>query len=84
MRETAGRNARQSAAIEEFARNNNVDLRPIELDVSSESSIEKAIYEIVAEHNRLDVLIHNAGHMAFGPAEAFTPEQFAELYDINV
>jgi hypothetical protein len=22
--------------------------------------------------------------MAFGPAEAFTPEQFAELYDINV
>src|SRR5258705_7545773 len=22
--------------------------------------------------------------MSFGPAEAFTPEQFAELYDINV
>ena len=29
-------------------------------------------------------MIHNAGHMMFGPAEAFTPEQFAELYDINV
>ena len=28
--------------------------------------------------------IHNAGHMVFGPAEAFTPEQLAELYDINV
>src|SRR5437660_11523871 len=27
---------------------------------------------------------HNAGHMVFGPAEAFTPEQFAELYDVNV
>src|SRR5262249_34913666 len=25
-----------------------------------------------------------AGHMAFGPAEAFTAEQFAHLYDINV
>jgi hypothetical protein len=23
-----------------------------------------------------DVLVHNAGHIAFGPAEAFTPEQF--------
>ena len=22
--------------------------------------------------------------MVFGPAEAFTPEQFAELYDVNV
>ena len=30
------------------------------------------------------VVIHNAGHMSFGPAEAFTPEQFAQLYDINV
>src|SRR6202011_3569302 len=30
------------------------------------------------------VVIHNAGHMSFGPAEAFTPEQFAELYDANV
>ena len=29
-------------------------------------------------------LIHNAGHMVFGPAEAFTPEQFAQLYDVNV
>jgi len=31
----------------------------------------------------LDVVIHNAGHMVFGPAEAFTPEQLAELYDVN-
>src|SRR6202040_3974226 len=27
---------------------------------------------------------HNAGHMVFGPAETFTPEQLAELYDVNV
>lgn len=23
------------------------------------------------------------GHMSFGPAESFSPEQFAHLYDIN-
>ncbi len=28
--------------------------------------------------------IHNAGHMVYGPAEAFLPEQLAELYDVNV
>jgi NAD(P)-dependent dehydrogenase (short-subunit alcohol dehydrogenase family) len=84
MRDTTGRNAPQVAAVEKFARDNNVDLRPIELDVSSESSIENAVSQIVAEHSRLDVLIHNAGHMVFGPAEAFTPEQLAQLYDINV
>jgi NAD(P)-dependent dehydrogenase (short-subunit alcohol dehydrogenase family) len=37
----------------------------------------------VSEKGRLDVVIHNAGHMVFGPAEAFTPEQLAQLYDIN-
>ena len=35
-------------------------------------------------HGRIDVVVHDAGHMAFGPAEAFTPEQFAELYDVNM
>src|SRR6202023_740636 len=57
---------------------------PIELNVSSEKSIEAAIRQIVADEGRLDVLMHNAGHMVFGPAEAFMPEQLAELYDINV
>src|SRR6201999_244513 len=38
----------------------------------------------IAAHGRIDVIVHNAGHMVFGPAEAFTPEQFAQLYDINV
>lgn len=84
MRESAGRNAPQAAAVKKFSADNGVDLRPIELDVGSEPSVEAAIAQIIAEHGRLDVVIHNAGHMVFGPAEAFTPEQFAELYDINV
>ena len=29
--------------------------------------------EIIDAHGRIDVVVHNAGHMAFGPAEAFTP-----------
>jgi NAD(P)-dependent dehydrogenase (short-subunit alcohol dehydrogenase family) len=84
MRDTAGRNAPQAADVKKFAQDNTVDLRPIELDVSSEKSIDPAIRQIVAEQGRLDVLVHNAGHMVFGPAEAFTPEQLAALYDINV
>jgi NAD(P)-dependent dehydrogenase (short-subunit alcohol dehydrogenase family) len=84
MRETAGRNKEQVESAAQFAAENNVDLRTIELDVSSEESVDAAIRRIVADHGRLDVVIHNAGHMVFGPAEAFTPEQLAELYDINV
>jgi len=84
MRETMGRNAKQVETAMKFAVDKKVDLRTKELDVSSQQSIDRAIQEIVAEAGRLDVVIHNAGHMVYGPAEAFTPEQLAELYDINV
>jgi len=84
MRDTTGRNAPQVADVERYASDNNVDLRAIELDVNSQQSADAAIAKIVAEQGRLDVVMHNAGHMVFGPAEAFTPEQLAELYDVNV
>jgi NAD(P)-dependent dehydrogenase (short-subunit alcohol dehydrogenase family) len=49
-----------------------VDLRAIELDVASQESADSAIEKIVAQSGGLDLVIHNAGHMVFGPAEAFT------------
>ena len=84
MRGTTGRNAPQVEAVQQYAAEHKVDLRTVELDVASQASADAAIKQIVAEQGRLDVVIHNAGHMSFGPAEAFTPEQFAELYDVNV
>jgi len=84
MRETAGRNAPQVAELERYAAEHHVDLRALELDVVSTPSVEAAITKIIADCGRLDVIVHNAGHMSFGPAEAFTPEQFAQLYDVNV
>src|SRR5438876_6793605 len=84
MRGTTGRNAPQVAEAQKYAAEHGVDLRTIELDVASQASADAAIQKIVTAHGRLDLVIHNAGHMVFGPAEAFTPEQFAQLYDINV
>ena len=84
MRDTEGRNAPQVKNIDTFSRSNGVDLRALELDVQSQPSVDQAIQQIISTDGRIDVLIHNAGHMVFGPAEAFTPEQYAELFDINV
>jgi len=84
MRELGGRNAPQIDAVAGYAREHGVDLRAMELDVQSQTSASAAINQIIADHGRLDVLVHNAGHMVWGPSEAFTPEQFAELYDVNV
>ncbi|MCS0503221.1 SDR family NAD(P)-dependent oxidoreductase [Ancylobacter mangrovi] len=81
MRDVAGRNAANAA---ELAALPGTDIRPVELDVQSGPSTEAAVARIIAEAGRIDVLVHNAGHMMFGPAESFTPEQYAQQYDVNV
>lgn len=84
MRAVDGRNAPVTAEMAALSAREGVDLRPLELDVQSDASVETAIATLVAESGRIDVIVHNAGHMMFGPAEAFTPEQFAQQYDVNV
>jgi NAD(P)-dependent dehydrogenase (short-subunit alcohol dehydrogenase family) len=46
--------------------------------------VDAAIDKVFNANGRIDVVVHNAGYMVFGPAAAFTPQQLADLYDINV
>lgn len=84
MRDTQGRNVPQVEDATRYANEHGVDLRTVELDVLSDASTGHAIAHILREASRIDVVVHNAGHMVFGPTEAFTPEQFIEQYDVNV
>jgi NAD(P)-dependent dehydrogenase (short-subunit alcohol dehydrogenase family) len=84
MRDIAGKNRPKVSELAVFAKENKVDLLTVELDVGSQESADTAIRTIVAKQGRIDVVIHNAGHMTFGPVEAYTPEQIASEYDINV
>ncbi|WP_431967327.1 SDR family oxidoreductase [Actinacidiphila sp. bgisy160] len=84
MRETTGRNAPQVQAARDYAKEHGVDLRAVDLDVNLQDSVDAAVKQLIEEHGRIDVLIHNAGHMVTGPSEAFTPEQLDQLFDINV
>jgi NAD(P)-dependent dehydrogenase (short-subunit alcohol dehydrogenase family) len=84
MRGTKGKNAGRVEEVAAFSKEHGVDLRTVELDVQSQDSVDAAVAQVIAETGRIDVVVHNAGHMMFGPAEAFTPEQFAQQYDVNV
>jgi NAD(P)-dependent dehydrogenase (short-subunit alcohol dehydrogenase family) len=84
MRHTAGRNAPAVAALEQLVSEEGIRLSAVEMDVQSQESVDCAIATVLERHGRLDVVVHNAGHMVLGPAEAFTPDQLAELYDVNV
>ncbi|GAA0361348.1 SDR family NAD(P)-dependent oxidoreductase [Actinoallomurus spadix] len=83
MRDITGRNTAAARDASEYAQTRSVDLRPIEMDVSSQDSVDAAVEAVVAEHGRVDVVVHNAGHMVLGPLEAFTPEQLVGVYDTN-
>jgi NAD(P)-dependent dehydrogenase (short-subunit alcohol dehydrogenase family) len=84
IRDSAGRNAPQVGMAKRYAAEHDVDLRTVDLDVSSQHSVDAGVDAIISEQGSLDVLVHNAGHMVTGPTEAFTPGQIAEIYDTNV
>jgi NAD(P)-dependent dehydrogenase (short-subunit alcohol dehydrogenase family) len=84
MRDTDGHNQSQAQEANEYAEREQVELHALELDVQSDESVRAAVDEVIRREDRIDVLVHNAGHMVVGPSEAFTPEQLAELYDVNV
>ena len=84
MRGTTDHNVSAVADLDADAKSAGVDLRATEMDVSDQDSVDKSIDQIIAECGRVDVIVHNAGHMVLGPAEAFTPEQLASVYDTNV
>ena len=84
MRDTTGRNADRVAEARAYATDHELELHTVELDVLSQHSADAAIAAILAEQARLDVVVHNAGHMVTGPTEAFTPEEIAAVYDTNV
>lgn len=84
MRHTGGRNAGAAAAARAYSEEHRVALRPVEMDVSDQASVDAAVRIVLDAEGHIDAVIHNAGHMVLGPAEAFTPEQLAAVYDTNV
>ena len=84
MRDPGGRNAAHADDLLDTAKNDGTDLRVAELDVQSEDSARRAVTAITGEAGRLDVVVHNAGHLYVGYAEAFTVEDIARLFDVNV
>ncbi len=60
------------------------DIEVVELDVTDTQSVDRAVAAVIAKAGRIDVLINNAGVLAAGVSEAFTPEQATALFDVNV
>lgn len=84
MRGVDGKNAAVAAELRGLVQSEGIDLRVLEMDVTSDASVEAAAAMVTAESGAPDVVINNAGRLFFGITEAFTPDEYTEQLDVNV
>lgn len=80
MRNVATSNAEAAAQLTSYAKENELKLDVVEIDVTSDASVNNAAENLPA----VDVLINNAGKGFGGPVEAFSSEQFLAQLDLNI
>src|SRR5467141_5257983 len=83
MRDPGGRNAKNASEIGTLAEKNSLPIYVLELDVTDEGSVVRAVDAAVAKAGRIDVAINNAGYYLSGLEEAVTTEQAQRLMDTN-
>jgi len=81
MRDPAGRNASARDQLTELGKRQS--LQVVDLDVSDDASVERAVSEVIGAAGHIDVLVNNAGFSIGGITEAFTLEQAHRLFETN-
>jgi NAD(P)-dependent dehydrogenase (short-subunit alcohol dehydrogenase family) len=83
MRDLGGRNAKNASEIRTLAQKESLPVHVLEMDVTDDASVERAIDAAMSKAGRLDVVINNAGYFLTGLEEAVTTEQARRLMDTN-
>jgi NAD(P)-dependent dehydrogenase (short-subunit alcohol dehydrogenase family) len=79
MRDPDGKNRERAAALRATQ-----GVEVLELDVTSEASVDAAVAAALRSAGHLDAVINNAGYSTIGLNETITPEQLLRLFDTNV
>jgi NAD(P)-dependent dehydrogenase (short-subunit alcohol dehydrogenase family) len=57
---------------------------PIEIDVADDGSVKNGVSQALEQMGGIDVVINNAGLGVLGLQETFTPDDWKQLFEINV
>ena len=80
MRNITGKNAKPASELKDFARDKNLRIEVLEMDVTSDESVNAAVAQI----SEVDVLINNAGLGYGGPIESFSSDEVLAQLDLNI
>jgi NADP-dependent 3-hydroxy acid dehydrogenase YdfG len=84
MRDSSGRNASTSEALRSLAGRKGWNLEVLDMDVTNENSVNWAVQQALDRAGHIDVVINNAGVVTLGVTEAYTVEQYQQVFDVNV
>ncbi len=83
MRDPAIRNAANATELRALAGKESLALEVLEMDVTDEAAVDRAVHACVEQAGRIDVAINNAGYALVGLTEAITLEQSRQIMDTN-
>ncbi|MGE0243935.1 MAG: SDR family oxidoreductase [Nitrososphaeraceae archaeon] len=78
------RNLDKAKIINNIKQKEKLSLEVLQLDVTHDESVKKAINKIRNEQKRIDVLVNNAGYALVGPFEEISIKEFKEQFETNV
>lgn len=84
MRNVNGKNAAAAQELKSVAQQENLNIHVVEMDVTNDESVAKAVETVLGIAGSIDVLVNNAGIMAIGISEAMTTAQVQQMFDVNV
>jgi NAD(P)-dependent dehydrogenase (short-subunit alcohol dehydrogenase family) len=79
----SGRNIDKSSNLQSIAESGRLPLKPIQLDVTNDSSVKAAVEKIGSEKERIDVLVNNAGYGLFGAFEDLSLDEIKAQFETN-
>jgi NAD(P)-dependent dehydrogenase (short-subunit alcohol dehydrogenase family) len=77
------RNLEKGSGIKSVSDKENLPLKLMQLDVTDDASVSKAVQSIVCDSGRIDVIVNNAGYGLVGAFEDLSLDEIKQQYETN-
>jgi NAD(P)-dependent dehydrogenase (short-subunit alcohol dehydrogenase family) len=77
------RNLEKGGSIKSDSDKENLPLKIMQLDVTDDASVGKAVQSIISDSGRIDILVNNAGYGLTGAFEDLSLDEIKQQYETN-